>query len=389
MDWNELKKVYLTPYEHLAELYLDAKEALLRFGEETREDLEKTLSSFTRREKLYKRYFEVKSDPVETDHFFRELEKEDILSYGLQFPEHGLTFKAPEAKLLPEQMYFSSQYLFDVAFLKHPRYSPLTFHRHTFYEAIYVLEGEIMHYVDSVPLAMGKGDFCLISPNMSHTVSAFSDNAIAVNLQIRQTTFVNIFYGMLRGENVLTRFFLDTVRDHGLSNYVLFHTGENASVREAFLDMFLEFRRKRTYYSEILNSSLLTFFARLLREHEQDCELSSAIDQEELRGFALVQYIRENVANTNLDQLARWLHYSKEYTSRLVRQETGYTFSQLLMRARMEQAASLLTNTSLPETDICTVIGYQNPEHFSRLFKKAYGMPPKEYRKRFYKTEGQ
>ena len=46
----------------------------------------------------------------------------------------------------------------------------------------------------------------------------------------------------------------------------------------------------------------------------------------------------------------------------------------------MQQACSLLKNTKIPIGDIAYEIGYLNPEHFIRIFKRKYNITPKEFR---------
>jgi two-component system response regulator YesN len=46
----------------------------------------------------------------------------------------------------------------------------------------------------------------------------------------------------------------------------------------------------------------------------------------------------------------------------------------------MEKALYLLKHTNKKIYEITTVLGYQNPQYFSKMFKKHYGMTPNEYR---------
>jgi AraC-like DNA-binding protein len=47
---------------------------------------------------------------------------------------------------------------------------------------------------------------------------------------------------------------------------------------------------------------------------------------------------------------------------------------------RMEKAAELLSNTSLPINEVASKVGYPDPLAFSKKFKESYGMSPKAYR---------
>ncbi|MGN8886036.1 helix-turn-helix transcriptional regulator [Blautia sp. HCP28S3_G10] len=59
------------------------------------------------------------------------------------------------------------------------------------------------------------------------------------------------------------------------------------------------------------------------------------------------------------------------------------TFLQIIRDIELNQACRALRETILSNTAICELVGYDSPEHFMRTFKKAYGMTPGEYRKRY------
>jgi AraC-like DNA-binding protein len=50
-------------------------------------------------------------------------------------------------------------------------------------------------------------------------------------------------------------------------------------------------------------------------------------------------------------------------------------------KLRMEQAYKLLSMGELQIQEICELIGYSNPQHFSSIFKKTFGMLPKQVKK--------
>jgi YesN/AraC family two-component response regulator len=84
-----------------------------------------------------------------------------------------------------------------------------------------------------------------------------------------------------------------------------------------------------------------------------------------------------------LNRIADRFHYTPEYTSSLIKATTGYTFMQLITRIRMERAQALLRDTNISIGEISQTIGYLNPEHFIRTFKKHCAMTPSAYRRTF------
>ncbi|MCR5432625.1 MAG: response regulator [Lachnospiraceae bacterium] len=92
-------------------------------------------------------------------------------------------------------------------------------------------------------------------------------------------------------------------------------------------------------------------------------------------------YIRENYSrNISLEDVSRAVDISPYYFSRLFKEETGENFIEYLTSIRMEHAKELLTNPGYSMKEICLMIGYQDPNYFSRSFKKNVGVTPTEYR---------
>ena len=69
------------------------------------------------------------------------------------------------------------------------------------------------------------------------------------------------------------------------------------------------------------------------------------------------------------------------YLSHLFRKEMGISFLEYLTSVRLSIAKKLLKQTSLSILQVCLEVGYQDPSHFAKIFKKKEGMSPTEYRK--------
>lgn len=60
--------------------------------------------------------------------------------------------------------------------------------------------------------------------------------------------------------------------------------------------------------------------------------------------------------------------------------ERGLSYKQLVEQARIEAAQILLNDTTLKLADIARELGYRHGTHFSRAFKRACGISPREFR---------
>lgn len=89
----------------------------------------------------------------------------------------------------------------------------------------------------------------------------------------------------------------------------------------------------------------------------------------------------------HIDHMAETLHLSTSHLSRLLKQLTGTTFTEYLTKYRIQKAAEMLTETRMTTGEIAYAVGYNDPGYFTKVFKKAMGMPPSMYRTSSARTE--
>ena len=81
-----------------------------------------------------------------------------------------------------------------------------------------------------------------------------------------------------------------------------------------------------------------------------------------------------------LEALAAKFHLSEPYISKFIKEKSGKTFGEHVAYVRMKKAKVLLKNGNMTVENIALSVGYQNVEHFNRLFKKMFDMTPVQYR---------
>jgi len=81
-----------------------------------------------------------------------------------------------------------------------------------------------------------------------------------------------------------------------------------------------------------------------------------------------------------LTKVAAHIHVSASYLSRVFLEEIGENFSDYVIRNKLEYAQRQIRETNKKVYEIAEEIGYSNPNYFSKLFKKRYGVTPLEYR---------
>ena len=109
-------------------------------------------------------------------------------------------------------------------------------------------------------------------------------------------------------------------------------------------------------------------------------ELGSADACTDARMIEIMNYVQANYIDITLDDLAENFFLSKPYLSKYIKEKFGMTFGDLVKKIRMKKAKALLKSSNMTVENIAMSVGYQNVEHFNRLFKKAYDMTPMQFR---------
>mgnify|MGYP000850260050 CR=1 FL=1 len=87
-----------------------------------------------------------------------------------------------------------------------------------------------------------------------------------------------------------------------------------------------------------------------------------------------------NHTDLSLKRIASNLKVTPAYLGQLFKEETGKYFNDYLTEIRLQESRILLLETDLKIRDILYRIGISNQSYFNRIFKKAYGMSPLDFR---------
>jgi two-component system response regulator YesN len=94
-----------------------------------------------------------------------------------------------------------------------------------------------------------------------------------------------------------------------------------------------------------------------------------------------IRWIEDKLDSTaSVEEAARRVNMSESHFAHVFKEETGLSFLKFLIRRKMDRATELLLETDLLVYEVAEQLGYENPNHFSTLFKQTTGLSPQELR---------
>lgn len=112
--------------------------------------------------------------------------------------------------------------------------------------------------------------------------------------------------------------------------------------------------------------------------------VNEPMQQEERTINGLTRYMQEHLSEEiTLSVLAEEFHLNAQNISQLFKNEIGVGFLAYLTNIRLEKAKKLLLSTALPIADVAEQSGYGDYRVFTKVFKKAEGITPSQYRRDF------
>ena len=222
-------------------------------------------------------------------------------------------------------------------------------HQHDSWEMLYCIRGACSLDFEAATLPCSAGDMVIIPPDMPHSLVSQGD-AVCILLHISDAALALRQPAVLHDDGIhsLVHIFEDA--------HYLFHSGAEH------------------------RAALLPAYGQLLAQHVS-CRRASSPRSQVVEEIA--QSIAQNYANPHyeLDALLRSAPYCYDYLCRLFRQEMNTTPHKYLSNLRLQTAADILRTGGSSITEAARMCGYQDPLYFSRMFKKKFGVSPREYGK--------
>jgi AraC-like DNA-binding protein len=253
------------------------------------------------------------------------------------------------------------------------------------YLLVYIKEGECLFQVEGEDYTLMQGDFCLIQPNVYHTLRGLTKT-------ITPYVHLDFFYSLERENSFpspvglidLSRYsHLLQPRLNDFTNVfvpVKFIPSEADRFRETLMRMIGLWQSRHPYHALELQH-LGTELALMLFKDFGDWNADSVPPPQSFNWITSYLSLHLSEPLTVAD-MARRARLSPSRFSALFREHFGLPPHQYLMKTRVQHAQRLLESSNHSLSDIADYCGFKNVHHFSRVFKNSIGVPPGSIRKK-------
>lgn len=262
----------------------------------------------------------------------------------------------------------------------HTRFAHFPKHKHNYVEIIYMCSGSTVNIINEVSrVVLEEGDLLFLNQNAYQEILPAKENDIAINF-IVLPEFFDIAFAMLKGENMLKDFIVNSLRkDTRNSSYLHFKVADILPIQNLVENMIWSLVNKQPNNYKINQTTMGLLFLQLLN-YTNKIEQSENDPYDNYITISVLRYIEENYKKATLTTLSQELNQSVYQLSKSIKKNTGYNYKELLQRKRLSKATELLLNTKLPVADIIIAVGYDNTSYFHRIFKEKYSVTPKQFR---------
>lgn len=247
-------------------------------------------------------------------------------------------------------------------------------HKHYYHQIILITEGCVEFNISSKHYPAAPNSFLLISNFETHSMTVlqypYRRYVLAVN---------NEFASAFLKHPILLSVFLR--RPDNFCNLIELDQSTARGVSEICLKMSEELKDRKALWEENIAAMIMQLLITVYR-YSNGLFWPAGTSNASSLVFNIQNYISLNYhKEISLELLSKEFYISKFYLSHIFKSITGFNYKDYLIRYRLGIARDFLVNTNMSVAEICSACGYDNINHFTRIFKIYEGVSPTTYRK--------
>jgi len=249
-------------------------------------------------------------------------------------------------------------------------------HKNTFFEMIFVLEGEGVQVVNDHKLPYSPDKLFLVFPEDKHS---FEVHTLTKFLFIR---FNQSFLKSQSKDWIQKIEFIFHNHNH-LPGCILKTVSDKPLIRAIALGLICENENRNPNHHEVITQLINTTITIAARNITL-LNVSGLISTPSKDSVSLLNYIHENIYSPErlrAETIADQFNISVTYISEYFKKHTGESLQHYITQYKIKLVETRLLYTQMRLIEICDEFGFTDLSHMNKTFKKYKGVSPTEYRK--------
>jgi len=244
-------------------------------------------------------------------------------------------------------------------------------HRHSFYQLIWFRTAG-QHYIDYQVIEHPKESVIFINKNQVHYFCPNSSNQGFLY-------HFNDFFVERFNADLMKRFSYSVFNEMG-APFVSLSEADVEKMEAITRLIENELHTKDHFYREQVFSFFQTLLFQIerLKKKQGDLEVGTNADYDLALSFK--KLIGENMSGfPGIDELSSMLNVNSKKLTSVCRQYLSDTPANIIRQSKILEAKRMLANRKVTIQEVAYAIGFDQPTYFTKYFKKATGITPKEF----------
>lgn len=258
-------------------------------------------------------------------------------------------------------------------------------HSHEYLEFFYVMEGEYHQKILGTEYIFHPGEFCLIDKNCLHQEILDENECTIVFFGITNAMFTSISDHHTAPGDIASFLHMALLEQKSLQQFLMFRPREPKIVKDmenTLLSILCELTRHDIATPLICRGLLTRVFQILGSQYEFSLSKQQRRRMNLILLNQITDFMKLHLNHISIQMLTKEFHFHEDYFNRLLKSQTGMTYTEYLQMLRLERAEQLLSETDCTIEQIAEEVGYHNKGYFYRIFVERSGCTPAQYRRK-------
>ena len=253
---------------------------------------------------------------------------------------------------------------------------------HDFWELVYAEKESLLCTADGVDIPLEQGEVLFHKPNEFHMLSANGKSAPNVFILsfVCKSDAIRFFENKkFRLDSNLARF-IYFILEEGKKTFDIPYSDPNLKKMKLLSPSTLG-------GEQLIKNYLELFLINLLRAQTETKDGNTTfLPRKELSSKPVNDVIHvlesELYSTLTIEDICAKTAYGRAYLFRVFKEKTGKTIMDYYLRLKIERAKQLLRENELSVKEIAETLAFNEPNYFTKTFKRVTGLTPTAYKKR-------